>query len=145
MESLENRSNYHSRLCALRNVKTAVIFLLFCVLQAWMGWREIGESVAPAGQSLIFYIAEIAVIAALVDFIVALKCLRERLVLGLAIFSFLLGLVGSLAPRALSAIPSASVKDLQFLLWLAASLVSVTLVYSAFRAAGYFLRGKRKG
>ena len=133
MEKLGNNSGYHLRFCALRNVKTAVIFLLFCVLQAWMGWREIGETSVPVEHSMILYVAEIAVLAALVDFIVALKCLRERLVLGLATFSFLLELGGGIAPRTLSVIPRIGVQGLQFSLWLTASLVSVTLVYSAFR------------
>lgn len=134
MRVSHSSSDYHSRFCALRNWKVSLIFFLFSALQVILRWRALGA--APQGQqrSVIFYVAVVAVIAALGDLMMALKCLRERVVLILAMASFTFILVKGLMPGLVIKVAITSGKGM-LMLWIVASIVSLSMLRSASRVA----------
>ena len=69
----------HMRLCASRNVKVALLYVLFC------GGVMLLTSGAPQkiqGHDATLRVGLLVGIAVLVQFFIAVKCVRERIVLG---------------------------------------------------------------
>ena len=133
----QQSSTYHSRFCALRHWKVALTFFLFCVLQVILRWRELGKPPQGEQQSVIFYVAVVAIIATLGQLVIALKCFRERVVLILAIVSGTFILVKALWPAQIAAVAVTSERAL-LTLWIVASAVSLSMLVSALRGRGRF-------
>jgi len=131
----QRSSTYHARFCALRNWKIALTYFLFCALQVVLRWREFGNSPQGQQQSIIFYVAAVAVIAALGDLAMALKCFRERVVLILVIISFTFTLVKAFWRTHIAAVAVTSERALM-ILWIVASAMSLSMVVSALRRPG---------
>jgi hypothetical protein len=132
----ENQSgSYHSRFCAVRNKRESIYFLVACLLLTLYGWRNLGKAY-PIGQSLfILLLGHLTALALLTQLMVVLKCFRERLVLGLIMATSAIGLIRGLLPS-LTAAATPLVRESCFFLWAASSLVSLTMLLSAYNSKG---------
>jgi hypothetical protein len=128
-----SHSTYHARFCALENWKVSLIFFLFSALQVVLRWRAVGGSPRGQEQTVIFYVGVVAVIAALGDLVVALKCFRERVVLALTIVSLVFILVKASCPDVVAPVATASERAM-LILWMIACAVSLSMLVSAFHA-----------
>ncbi len=135
MPVCQRSSTYHSRFCALRHWKVAMTFFLFCLLQVILRWRELGKPPQGEQQSVIFYVAVVAVIATLGQLVIEVKSFRERVVLVLVMVSFVFILVKGLWPARIEAVALISEEAL-LLLWVVASTVSLSMVVTALRVRG---------
>jgi hypothetical protein len=128
----QDSCDYHQRFCALRNTKTSLVFLGYCSFEVILRWHSLGRGQEIEPRSAIFYIALVAVILALGDLVVALRCFRERLVLAVAIISFVFILMKGVLPSwtAAVAVPAARVL---LILWTIALSVTLSMVVSLLR------------
>jgi hypothetical protein len=128
----QDSSDYHQRYCALRNRKASLIFFAYCLFEVLIRWHSLGRGQEIEPRSVIFYIAVVAVIAALGDLVVALKCFRERLVLAIAIVSFVFVLLKGVLHSLITAV-GGTVGRVFLIVWIIAMLVSLSMVVSAYR------------
>ncbi len=130
VEPAGQAQDVHLPWCANRNPKIALGVAAFCGLEVFLSWRTSGQ--APPNGDLFFQLFSVYVIFLLLQFLVAFKCVRERLVLGIFTASFVVGLAGSLAPSVFGpAIDPLGRADAA--LWAVAFVVSLTMVYSSLR------------
>lgn len=129
MDSLVHQ-DVHSRWCANRYAPTALGFVAFCALGAIQSWRGLGKEILKGDTVLLLGI--LFVIAMLLQLFVSLKCVRERIVLGLLIMRFALGFIVKMAPP-LSGTAADVWKGGSFALWAAALGVSLSMLYSSLR------------
>jgi hypothetical protein len=132
MSASEDSTTYHSRFCAIRNRNVALLFFLFSALEVFLRVKELNHPPSAEQKTVIYYVAVIAVIAALVDLWIVLSCWRERLALGFAITSFAI-LLFSRLPVVTTALAAYLIRDAQLLLWVGALGVTGSSVFSAFR------------
>ncbi len=123
-------SNYsHSQLCASRNVKVALVYVVFCGVCLFLSWRP-SHALPGPDRLLPFGLLVAIVILAQVAF--AVKCVRERVVVGAIIASLASALVARLAPGVVS--PLAGVlRIIDYLLWGIACVISVSMFVSSIR------------
>lgn len=86
-------------------------------------------------EPMAYVVALVAVVIFLIQLLVSMKCTRERVALALAIGSFAFALVRPLL-LPLSAAATSSVRFGLLLLWIAALLVSLSLLRSAVASDG---------
>lgn len=119
----------HSQLCASRNVEVALVYVVFCGVCLFLSWRP-SRALPNPDRLLPFGLLVAIVILAQVAF--AVKCVRERVVVGAIMVSFASALVAQLAPGVVS--PLADVlRIIDYLLWGIASAISVSMFVSSIR------------
>ncbi len=123
----------HSRYCAARNRGTAVVLSLFSAGVVFLKYRALHAPPPKENRDIIVSIAVIAVIVFLAQLMAVLRCVRERLLLALAITSFAVDLASRLLPK-LSVPASGSFRAGSLILWIAVLLVSLSLLASALRS-----------
>lgn len=120
----------HSRYCAARNKKTAVVFFGFSALEVAWHWGAIyGPLLQPRG-SVFLFLGLIGAVVLMFDLMISLKCFRERLVLALGATSFLVVLIEQLTPG-LTEATLVRTGQLILSLWVVATLASTSLLISA--------------
>jgi hypothetical protein len=120
----------HSQWCANRNPKIALGVAAFCGLEAFLSWRTASQ--APSNPDWFFQLVSVYVIFLLLHFLVAFKCVRERLVLGIFTATFVVGVAGGFAPSVFG--PAIDpLGRAETVLWGVAFLVSLTMIYSSLR------------
>jgi hypothetical protein len=122
----------HTRFCAAKNWRTALGLLLFSAVEAFICWTELAKPLADHRSSVVVLLGYGCAVFILIQIALPLRCYRERVVLALAIVSFLKAILVGLGPGLVA--PGAHfARELSFLLWAAASLTSLSLLYSALR------------
>jgi len=126
---MSNSHYSHSQLCASRNVKVALVYVVFCGVCLFLSWRP-SHALPGPDRLLPFGLLVAIVILAQVAF--AVKCVRERVVVGAIMLSLASALVARLAPGVVS--PLAGVlRIIDYLLWGIASVISVSMFVSSIR------------
>lgn len=94
----QNRSNeeLHARYCALRNPRSALVLVVCFSVLMFVSWRDLHK--APQPRDFIELAFAIFLIAISANSLLIFKCFRERLVLVLAITSFVAAEVSEFAP-----------------------------------------------
>jgi hypothetical protein len=87
----------HSRACAARSVPVASVFVAYCAIVLFAGWRSLGKG-PPREHDVVFLLASFYAFALFVYWLVAFKCFRERLILVIGTIGIAKGLVARLAP-----------------------------------------------
>ena len=130
MESSVQPEDIHSHWCANRSTASALGFVAFCFLGLILSWRVLGRNIAANNTSHL--VADMIVIAVLAQVFAKFTCLRERLVLGLLIIRFGIGLALGL-PAFANQVGGDLWKHVSECLWIVALIVSFTMLYSSFR------------
>lgn len=129
-----------------RNWKVALAFLFFSSYVSVLCWRDLRQAL-PSQRSILALIINGYVALILAWVIPEFRGFRERLVLLTAICNFIYRTILEIAPRQFS--PIAPALRLVFLVaWVAAALVSLSLLTSALKLRGRHVgrkRGEGKG
>jgi hypothetical protein len=123
-------SDAHLRLCASKNTKIALLYVLFCVVCTSSWFLTQPSSLGTGGKLLWFGL--VATISILVQLFIAMNCIRERVVLGCVIASFLIRLVSEIAPGVVNA-DAGLIGSTRQVLWGVASIISITMLVSSIR------------
>lgn len=127
-----HRESVHLRFCATRNVSASAIFIALCGIMLLVSIRNLNVRQHPE-ESWFLLAFEAYVLVMLCVFLRDFTCLRERIVLGLAILPFVKALIFRFAPTiGLQLAGLAAWFELAD--WSAAFVVSVTMFGSAVRA-----------
>ena len=122
----------HSLLCASENTKIALIYVCSCTLCTYLTFSTHRPSDGSNGNGYWLWVGIVFGIFILIQLFMAVKCIRERIVLASVTISLMSRLVASITPRvANSATVLMYVAD--YLLWSLAVVVSVTMLISAVR------------
>ena len=126
-----NARNFHDRFCANRTVKTAGFFVACCATALLSSWGALGRS-RPVDSSAFFVFFQIYILFVIGVLFTVFKCLRERVVLGLALLPPIRVLSFRAAPslRTLAGL----VGQFDFVVSLVALVVSVSMLISALRS-----------
>ena len=126
----ENNWNeeYHARRCAVRNIPTALFFVMFCGLEVYLSWKILGRPF----QAYNFFavLRNVVVIAACAQSLMMFTCFRERLVVGTVLVRFAIGLVFGFVPLFVNPI-AGLLRFGNLALWVFALLVSLSMLFSA--------------
>ena len=120
----------HSALCASRNVKVALVYVVFCGVCVLLSWRP-SHALPGPDRLLPFGLLVAIVILAQVAF--AVKCVRERVVVGAIMASLVVALVAAVAPGVVSPV-AGLLKITDYLLWGVATVISVSMFVSSIRS-----------
>jgi hypothetical protein len=126
----ETALEVHTRYCANRKIRTALVFLGLCLMITVSSWRPLVQR--RADITLIWFVAEVAVVTILARLVTVLRCIRERMVLAIAIIQSLAAAAAAVAP---TWIVPVAIRRQSFASWIVASLISLTMVGSAVREA----------
>jgi hypothetical protein len=108
----------------------ALLFSAFCSL---LSWRGLANPVLPE-HDVIVELGLLYVIGLMSLLLAAAECLRERIWLGLTITVFSIGFTERLFPRWAEQVV-VRLNELDLLLWVLATLLSLSLLKSALRGA----------
>jgi hypothetical protein len=133
-------SELHRRYCANRNVKAALFWTAANCWITYLIWRPLAAE-HPTSQTdfdtfllfrdLFFYsFASVFLVYCAVG---VLRCLRERIVLGVWAISLGVGVLGRLMPDVVES-ATAEIKTVRLILWLLASLMSLSMLHTAIQA-----------
>ena len=120
----------HSQLCASRNVEVAMLYVVFCGACVFLGWRP-SHALPGPDRLLPFGLLVAIVILAQVAF--AVKCVRERVVVGAIIASLLSGLVAAVAPGVVRPV-AGLLRTTDNVLWVVAIVISASMFVSSIRS-----------
>jgi hypothetical protein len=135
MAQYQSFEQVHARVCSTRNIWSALFFVAFCALEAFLSWRGLGKAYPERSfyGRLFDYFGYVATIAICARLLMIFRCFQERFVLGLLIAVFVRVLVAESMPALF--IPSVFnrvphlVGQVFFMLWVVALLISIfTLV-----------------
>jgi hypothetical protein len=125
-----NKWHYsHSRFCASRNVKVALLYVAFCGVCVFLSWRP-SHALPVPDRGLPFGLLVAIVILAQVAF--AVKCVRERVAVGAMMVSLASALVAEVAPGVVSPV-AGLLRITDYLLWGLATVISVSMFVSSIR------------
>ncbi len=127
--SHNHSGNAHATLCANRNSRIALIFVALSGMGVALSWRSLHNQ-DPVKIDMVFLLGHLIAIAVLIQLFVTLKCIRERLALGLATAKLSLGLFSGLVPSVVSP-TSRLVKVGSLLLWVLAAILSISMLASS--------------
>ena|SRR5438309_511930 len=130
MTQAETVSQKHLRYCAARNSKTALGFVLFSALEAFLFGRQINKPLLRVDNPIMFSFGELYAVTLMVILIQTLRCWRERTVLSIATAVCMLALgkmwfIQQMAPAAYL------IQRLKFFAWCLSLLISTSLLVSA--------------
>jgi hypothetical protein len=87
---------FHARNCAVRNTRTALLFVAFFTREVLVSWRTLDKPYhRPSLIELPFFIVTVAIG---VRWLLMFRCAVERLVLGLSLINFATGVVSAHVP-----------------------------------------------
>lgn len=125
----------HWRTCVNHNKKKAVLALAFAAVMSLSSWKEIGRPFPPpeGADPFMVHLGLVGTSAVMFYLFLSIRCIYERLWLGIAAVASTLLVVRSFYPT----IVAPSISDLRtfdLFLWLAATIVSLAFVKSAFKS-----------
>ena len=109
----------------MTKIHTSIIFVTFCALEVFLSWKVLGKGFQE--YSLFDVLRDVAVIAACAKFLLMYRCLRERFVVGLVIFRFVVGLVSGFMLNLVNGV-AGLVRAGDLALWVLALLVSLSML-----------------
>jgi hypothetical protein len=127
---MSNWQYSHSQLCASRNVKVALFYVVFCGVCVFLSWKP---SRALPGPDRLLPFGLLVAIVILGQVAFAVKCVRERVVVGAIMASLLSDLVAAVAPGIVSPV-AGLLKTGDYLLWGLAIMISLSMFVSSIRS-----------
>jgi hypothetical protein len=94
-----------------------------------LSWRSLDRN-NPVEHDKLLFLGPVIAIAVLAMLFAEFRCIRERLVLALAMIRFATGLVSDLAPGLVNP-TSKLVKGSYLLLWIIATILSISMLLSS--------------
>lgn len=132
-QSSRHSKQMHTQYCANANSRSAGIFSIFCVLEAFLAWRSLNSALPAYSLNTLF--VDVILIAVSVRLIMIFRCLSERFVICLLALRGILGLVGVALPK-LGASGSYASRHILFILWVLAFIISLRMFIRASRLRG---------
>ena len=120
----------HMRLCASKNVKVALLYVVFC---GGVMLLTSGSSQRIQGRDTMLRIGLVAGIAILLQFFISVKCVRERIVLGTVTISLASALFSEIQPLIARRL-AGFLRIADDALWGIALIVSLSMLVSSVRA-----------
>jgi len=130
MRNLSNQE-FHALYCPVKNPKAALFLVAYFSVAAFGNWKGLHE--APEHLDLVTLSFFIIVVAVLAKSLVNFTCFRERLVFGLVIVSFVIGVVTRFAPSVFSK-HAEMIKSGKLALSILGLLVSLTMLVQSARS-----------
>jgi len=127
----QTSEQFHARLCAVGNRRTALLFATACAVLVIASWRTLALYKAASRPDYFVIPFNLLTIFIFGRLIVLFKCLRERFVFGLALIGQLRWLASWFAPALRN--PAPWLRRLEFVLWVLAFLMSLSMVVQAVR------------
>jgi hypothetical protein len=131
-KAVDDSGQAHLRLCANKHAWIALIFVAFSALELVLSWRPLVRD-NPHDRNWALIMGLIVTIAVLGQLLVVFKCLRERLVLCLAIASFARGLLLLLVPPLAVRLSAKLITGGNIVLWTVATMLSLSILLSSLR------------
>jgi hypothetical protein len=122
---------FHALYCPVKNAKSALFLVTSFSVVAFVSWKGLHKP--PEHPDFVVLLFAILVVAMLAKWSVAFTCLRERLVFGFVIVSFVIGEVAAFVPSVFSN-HAWMVKPGKLALSLLGLLVSLTMLIQAARS-----------
>lgn len=123
--------DFHSQNCAITNIRTSMIFVAFCGLEAFLSWRVLGNAFPE--YNLLNVLRDFVVIAVCAKFLLMFRCSRERFVVSLVILRYVIGLTSASMPTVVNRV-AGLVRIGDFALWVLALIVSLSMLVQAARS-----------
>ena len=120
----------HERICAVKNLRSALLLVVFFTLEVFLSWRALGKPFLEHSlYSLLFRIVlSILVFPALLNIF---RCVPERFILAIVTIRIATGWVIEFAPS-LAVSAAGLVRQTNLVLWVLALLTSLAMLISAF-------------
>src|SRR5579863_1440085 len=129
-QRVQSNEEYHRRYCALTNTRAALVLVLCLAVVVFVGWNGLGKPLQQV--SVIELPLYIFVEALFVICLVIFRCFRERLIMGLAMVSLVIGGASGFVPVRVG--PFADlIKYGEFGLWTFALLISLSALITSAR------------
>ena len=113
-------------------MRTAILFVAFFTIEVLVSWRTLDKPHhRPSLIELPFYILTVAIG---VRWLLMFKCVVERLVLGLSLINFVIGVVSAYVPTIGSGPFSELIKSGKLSLWVFVLVVSIGLLILSARS-----------
>ena len=126
----QQNEEYHTRNCAITNVRTSIIFVAFCAMEVFLSWRELGKVLPIYSQFNV--LRDVFVIVACAQLLQMYRCFQERFVVSLVILRYMIALVSAFMPTLINrAAGFLGVVDLA--LWVLALIVSLSMLVQSAR------------
>ena len=129
--SFRNETNreIHARICAVRNVRSALILSVFFTYEVFLAWRALGKPFPEHNlYDLLFIIVMWAVL--LPSLLKICECVPERFILGIVTIRLVIGWVIEFAPNLIEPVADA-VRQCALVLSVLAFLTSVGMLVSS--------------
>jgi hypothetical protein len=127
---LSSSDEYHGRYCIITNPRAALELVLSLAVVVFVSWNGLRKPILPI--SVIELVLYVLVAAIFVKCLVIFRCVRERLILGLALTSLAIGGASGLVPVGIGAFADL-IKYGKFGLWTFALLISISALISSAR------------
>lgn len=124
-----SNTEIHESLCASRNVVVGTAFMLFCILGAATNFYV--RTAPDRGSGVVSLLARAIALIILIQFFIAFKCARERIVIGIVAFRLLTGFLQLVFPQL--SLLSLRLPEITLTLWIAGVFISVSMLVSALR------------
>lgn len=121
----------HAHYCANRKVGSALVVVAFCALEVFLSWRLLGREFSAYRVNGL--LADLILIGVGVRLILIFRCLRERIVIGVAIVRGFVGLISMAIPNLLNPF-AGTVRFGIVSLWVLAFLVGLSMLVDSVRA-----------
>ena len=123
---------FHARNCAVKNMRTAMLFVAFFAIEVLVSWRTLDKPYhRPSLIELPFFIVTFAIG---VRWLLMFKCVVERLVLGLSLLNFATGVVSAYVPTIGMGPFSELIRSGKLSLWIFVLVVSIGMLILSARS-----------
>ncbi len=123
---------FHARNCAVKNMRTAMLFVAFFTIEVLVSWRSLDKPFyRPSFIELPFFIVTIAIG---VRWLMMFKCVVERLVLGLSLVNFEAGIVSAYVLSIRTGPFSELIRSCKLSLWVFVLVVSIGMLILSVRS-----------
>ena len=123
---------FHARNCAVRNTRTALLFVAFFTIEVLVSWRTLDKPYhRPSIIELPFFIVTLAIG---VRWLLMFTCVFERLVLGLSLINFAIGVFSAYIPTIGTGPYSELIRSGKLSLWVFVLVVSIGMLILSARS-----------
>jgi hypothetical protein len=128
MEQNRSTTEEHARLCAVKNIGTALYFVAACLLMVYLNWKDLGKPYHKISTYYLFW--DIASSVAIFQLMIIFRCAQERFILSLGLLISLRAVVSRFAPDLLNRFAS-PLRQAFFALWVVGLFISLSMIASS--------------